>query len=294
VTVSAPEVSRATAELRPAAVVSRTGARHLPPSLIGGLVIFGIFTVLAVVPGLIAPYSPLAISSSPLQAPSWAHLLGTDEIGRDVLSRVIFATRTELVISLVATLFALIVGSILGLVTAYAGGTVDTVGMRVVDLCLAFPGLVFLLFLIEVAGSSLTVAVVGIAITMTPAVVRVARGVGLELKIRSYVEACRVLNASRWYVVRRHLVPNALPPLLVAGSVLGAGAILITATLSFLGFGVQAPAPSWGGMLSSAFTVVSQAPVYGVAPGVCITLVAYAYMLLGRGIRELHASGGRP
>lgn len=285
-----PDVPDDRAESEP----RRTGRRlgSLPPALIGGLGLLALFGILAAFPGFLSPYDPLAIIGTPLQAPSAQHLLGVDEVGRDILSRVIYGARGDLAVSLAATAVAFFLGTAIGLAVGYGQGITDAVTMRVVDLLLAFPGLVLLLFLIAVFGSSPVVVVVGLGVTMTPSMVRIARGVGLSLRTRPYVEACHVLDARSVYILRRHILPNALPPLLVAASVLGSGAILATAALSYLGLGIQPPAPTWGGMLTNAYLVVGQAPLYGIVPGLCITLLAYCYMLFGRGLQDYFSVRG--
>lgn len=266
--------------------------RTWPPALIGGAALLVLFGLLALLPGAVAPYDPLEVLDAPLLAPSSTYLLGTDEIGRDVLSRVIYAARGDLFVSLSATAVAFALGTSIGLAVGYRRGVSDTVVMRLVDLLLAFPGLVLLLFLVAVFGSSFGVVVIGLGATMAPAMLRIARGTGLALRTRPYVEACLIVNAKSGYILRRHVLPNALPPLLVATSVMGAGAILATASLSYLGLGIQPPAPTWGGMLTNAYVVVGVAPLYGIVPGICITLLAYCYMLIGRGLQDYFAAHG--
>ena len=266
---------------------------RLPKALIAAIIVLFPFALMAIIPSLIAPYSPYTTVGIPLSGPSGSYLLGTDEIGRDVLSRVIFSAQSDVVISLAATAIAFIVGSLIGIFLGYRGGLVDTAGTRVVDVMLAFPAIVLALFLIAIFGHGEIVEIVAIAAVMMPSMARFARGTSLLLRNRAYIESSEILRASRAYVIRRHLVPNALRSLLVAASVLGASAVLISAALSYLGLGVTPPTPSWGTMLYNAFQNVFQAPVYGVAPGVCITVLAYGYMLLGRGLGELQGRTGR-
>ena len=265
----------------------------LPKSLLGAIVVLVPFAVMTAVPSLLAPYSPYATVGAPLSGPSAANWLGTDEIGRDVLSRVIYSAQSDVVISLSATALAFAVGSLLGIFLGYRGGFVDTAGTRVVDVMLAFPTIVLALFLIAIFGHGELVVIVAIAAVMMPSMARFARGTSLLLRNRAYIESSEILRASRAYVIRRHLVPNAMRSLLVAASVLGASAVLISASLSYLGLGVTPPTPSWGSMLYNAFQNVFSAPLYGVAPGVFITVLAYGYMMLGRGLADLQGSTGR-
>jgi peptide/nickel transport system permease protein len=271
----------------------RRSVAHLPGTLIGGVCILVPFIFVAAFPGLLAPYSPDQIVGAPLSSPSGSDLLGTDEIGRDILSRVIYGAQSDVVVSLSAALLAFVVGSLIGVLLGYRGGTAETVGMRIVDIFLAFPAIVLALFLITIFGHGELIEIVAIAVVMAPSMARFARGTSVILRNRAYIDASRILSAPDRYVVRRHLIPNALRTLLVAASVLGAGAVLIAASLSYLGLGPPPPTPSWGNLLYTAFQNVFQSPLYGVVPGVCITLLAYGYMLLGKGLGELQGKTGR-
>jgi peptide/nickel transport system permease protein len=266
---------------------------RLPKQLIGGLAILVPLLYLAVLPGTVAPYPATQIVGAPLAGPSGQDLLGTDEIGRDILSRVIYGAQSDVLISLGSTLIAFGIGTLIGVALGYRGGFVDTAGMRIVDVLLAFPAIVLALFLIAIFGHGELVEIIAIAAVMTPSMTRFARSTSLLLRHRGYVESSQILHASAWHVIRRHLIPNALRSLLVAASVLGASAVLIAASLSYLGLGTQPPTPSWGNLLYSAFQQVFQAPLYGIVPGVCITLLALGYMLLGRGLAELHGRTGQ-
>lgn len=260
--------------------------RRQPTPLLVGLLILMPFVVIAVSPGVFAPRDPFEIDGLPLQGPSTTYLLGTDEVGRDLLSRSLYAARVDIFVSLSSALLAFGVGTVIGLFSGYAGRRIDVVIMRVVDAFLAFPTIVLALFLIAIFGRSQWVQILAIALVMTPSTARFARGEGLVLRSRGYVEASQVSGASRRHVLFRHILPNALPTLLVAASVLAASAVMISASLSYLGLGAQPPDPSWGNMLRSAFGVVYDAPLYGLGPGVCISLVAGAYVLIGEGLRR--------
>lgn len=264
-----------------------------PRSLLAGLAVLVPFVYLAVAPGTVAPYNPNQTVGIPLGGPTGQNLLGLDEVGRDILSRVIYSARSDVLISLAATAIAFAVGSLVGIFLGYRGGLIDSAGTRVVDIMLAFPAIVLALFLIAIFGHGEGVEIVAIAAVMSPSMARFARGTSLLLRNRAYIQSSEILRASPFYIMRRHLVPNALRSLLVAASVLGASAVLIAASLSYLGLGVAPPTPSWGTMLYNAFQNVFQAPFYGIAPGACITVLAYGYMLLGRGLGQLHGHTGR-
>lgn len=260
--------------------------RRQPLPLVVGLAILAPFLVVSLVPGLVAPYGPLSIETTPLLGPSGEHLLGTDEVGRDLLSRSLHAARTDIFVSLASAFVAFSLGTAIGLFSGYVGGWADTVTMRIVDVLLSFPTIVLALFLITIFGRDQWVQILAIALVMMPSTARFSRGEGLVLRSRGYVEASRISGASRLHILRRHVLPNSLPTLLVAASVLASSAVLISASLSYLGLGAQPPEPSWGNMLRSAYGVVYDAPLYGIGPGVCISLVAGAYILIGEGLRR--------
>lgn len=261
-------------------------ADQQPKPLLIGLAILVPFLIVAAGPSLIAPHSPFAIMDIPFLPPSKTHLLGTDEIGRDLMSRVLYAARADIFVSLSAALIAFIVGTTFGLFSGYVGGRIDTLIMRFVDVFLSFPTIILALFLIAVFGRSEWVQICAIALVMAPSMARFSRGTGLVLRKRGYVEASQISGASTVHIVRRHILPNSMPTLLVAASVLSASAILIASSLSYLGLGAQPPNPSWGNMLRASFSFVYQAPWYGVGPGICVTSVASAYVLIGEGLRR--------
>jgi len=266
--------------------------RRQPGPLIAGVLLLTPFLLFCIVPGLFAPHDPLRIEAIPLQGPSRTYWLGTDEVGRDLLSRSIYAARNDVLVSLASAFIAFTLGTTIGLFSGYVGGKVDTVMMRVVDVLLSFPTIVLALFLIVVIGREQWVQVLAIALVMMPSMARFSRGTGLVLRNRGYVEAARLAGASRRQVLRHHVLPNSLPTLLVAASVLAASAVLISASLSYLGLGAQPPDPSWGNMLRSAYSVVYEAPLYGLGPGVCVTIVAGAYILIGEGLRRKYRADG--
>jgi peptide/nickel transport system permease protein len=260
--------------------------RRQPAPLIIGVLVLTPFLIVCLFPGLVAPYGPLEIESLPLLGPSREHLLGTDEVGRDLLSRCIHAARTDIFVSLSAAAVAFVIGTAIGLFSGYVGGRTDTVTMRLVDVLLSFPTIVLALFLIAIFGRETWVQILAIGLVMMPSTARFSRGEGLLLRGRGYVEASRISGGSRLHILVKHVLPNALATLLVAASVLASSAVLISASLSYLGLGAQPPEPSWGNMLRAAYGVVYDAPLYGIGAGVCISLVAGAYILIGEGLRR--------
>ena len=260
-----------------------------PKPLLYGVVLLAPFIVLSAIPSVIAPYDPLAILDIPFLGPSNKYILGTDEIGRDLFSRVVYASRADILTSLSAASIAFMFGTLIGLFSGYIGGRTDTIVMRTVDVFLSFPTIILALFLIVIFGRAQWVQIIAIAMVMTPSMARFSRGSGLVLRSRGYVEASRVSGASTSHIVLTHILPNSMPTLLVAASVLSASAILIASSLSYLGLGAQPPDPSWGNMLRSAFSFVYQAPLYGIGAGISVTVVAGAYILIGEGFRRKFA-----
>jgi peptide/nickel transport system permease protein len=252
-----------------------------------GLFVVLLFIALAVFAPLIAPYDPTATSFTQVRkAPSWAHWLGTDEVGRDVLSRIIFGARASLSAGLVSVGIALGAGVPLGLLAGYAGGWTDALLSRIVDAMLAIPFLILAIALAAFLGPSLGNAMIAIGITATPVFIRLTRGQTLAAKVEDYVEAARAVGNPHWRIALRHVLPNIVPPLLVQASLAIAGAIIAEAALSFLGLGQQPPAPSWGSMLNAAQRFIAQAPWMAVWPGMAIFLAVLSFNLLGDGLRD--------
>jgi peptide/nickel transport system permease protein len=252
-----------------------------------GLFVVLLFIVLAVFAPLITPYDPIATSFAQVRkAPSWAHWLGTDEVGRDVLSRIIFGARASLSAGLVSVGIALCAGVPLGLLAGYAGGWTDALLSRIVDAMLAIPFLILAIALAAFLGPSLGNAMIAIGVTATPVFIRLTRGQTLAAKVEDYVEAARAVGNPHWRIALRHVLPNIVPPLLVQASLAIAGAIIAEAALSFLGLGQQPPAPSWGSMLNAAQRFIAQAPWMAVWPGMAIFLAVLSFNLLGDGLRD--------
>jgi peptide/nickel transport system permease protein len=258
-----------------------------------GLLMVSPFIVAAIIPGVLAPHSPTALLDAPFAKPSGMFLLGTDEDGRDILSRLIFAARSDLKISLGATLIAAAIGVFIGLVTGYRGGYWSTACLRVSDVMLAFPSLLLALFLIAVIGPSDLIVISALAILYIPGFMRFSRGLALQLRERSFIEASHISGGGPVYIVRRHLLPNAVGPLLVSISLTAAYSLLAAATLSYLGLGEPPPAPSWGSMSKTAYNYLFQDWWYGVMPGACIVIVSFGYLLISSGIEHAIQRGAR-
>lgn len=249
-----------------------------------GLLLLLPFVVAAIFPGLIANHSPTDLLDAPFASPSGGLWLGTDEVGRDTFSRLVYAARTDLKISLGATLIATVIGVAIGLFAGYRGGAASTVTLRATDVMLAFPSILLALFLVAVVGPSDYIVMLALTILYIPGFIRFARGMALSLRERAFVEASVISGARSWYVIRRHLLPNAIGPLLVGVSLTAAYTLLAAATLSYLGLGTQPPEPSWGNMLQASFNYVFQDWRYGIWPGLCIVVVALGYVLVAEGI----------
>jgi peptide/nickel transport system permease protein len=234
-----------------------------------------------------APYDPLQTSWAAVRkAPSAAHLFGTDEIGRDVLSRVIFGARASLLAGLVSVSIALSFGVPIGLLAGYAGRWPDALISRITDAMLATPFLILAIALAAFLGPSLTNAMIAIGISATPIFIRLTRAQVQSVKVEDYVEAARALGNSHLRIALRHILPNVVPPLIVQATLAIAAAVIAEASLSFLGLGQQPPAPSWGSMLNTAKNYVENAPWMAVWPGVSIFLLVLSFNLLGDGLRD--------
>jgi peptide/nickel transport system permease protein len=243
--------------------------------------------LLALFAGLIAPDSPTKANlENALLSPSLAHPMGTDDLGRDVLSRIIFGTRASLSAGVVATGIGLAVGATLGLLSGFFLGPIDTVIMRVMDALLAFPGLILALAITAALGPSLINAMIAIGVVSVPRFARLARGQVLTLNDADYVIAARAVGARNMRILFRHIGPNMLTPIIIQVSLSVAFAILTEASLSFLGLGVQPPTPSWGFMLNQGRDYISQAPWLAIFPGITIFLVVMAFNLLGDAVRD--------
>ncbi len=278
--------SASAAVTRSPAIIALTRFRARPAAVFGFIVV-AVFVLIAVAAPLVAPYDPIATSWTAIRkAPSLQHWMGTDENGRDVLSRVVFGARASLLAGVVSVLIAAGVGVPLGLLAGFTGGWVDGVIGRVVDAMLACPFLILAIALAAFLGPSLTNAMIAIGITAAPIFVRVSRGATMDAATHEYVEAARATGNPPWRVAMRHVLPNIVPPVLVQATLAIAAAIIAEASLSFLGQGQQPPAPSWGSMLNSAQRFLDQAPWLAVFPGAAIFLAVLAFNLVGDGLRD--------
>jgi peptide/nickel transport system permease protein len=250
-----------------------------------GVVVF--FILLAIFAPQVAPFDPLATSWSAVRkAPSAAHWFGTDEIGRDVLSRVIWGSRASLLAGVVSVSIALALGIPIGLTAGYVGGWLDALISRMTDAMLACPFLILAIALAAFLGPSLTNAMIAIGISATPIFIRLTRAQTLQVKVEDYVEAARAVGNSHLRIAIRHVLPNVVPPLIVQATLAIAAAVIAEAALSFLGLGQQPPAPSWGSMLNTAKNYIDNAPWMAVWPGLSIFLLVLSFNLLGDGLRD--------
>jgi len=252
-----------------------------------GLAVVLLFVVLALGADLFSPYDPTATDWMAVRkGPSLAHPFGTDEIGRDVLSRVIYGARASLMAGLISVGLALALGIPIGLIAGYAGGFVDGLLMRLTDAMLACPFLILAIALAAFLGPSLTNAMIAIGLSATPIFIRLTRAQVQAVKVEDFVEAARAVGNPPWRIALRHILPNIVPALMVQGTLTIAAAIIAEASLSFLGLGQQPPAPSWGSMLNTAKNFLTQAPWMAVWPGLSIFLVVLSFNLVGDGLRD--------
>jgi peptide/nickel transport system permease protein len=261
--------------------------RRKPLGAAGGLLIAVLIAIAAAAP--LAPYDPLAQNSRErLQAPSASHWFGTDESGRDILSRVVWGARTSLQVGLIAVVIGTVGGTVIGLVSGYLGGKVDMAVQRVMDSLMAFPGLVLAMVIAAMFGRSLWLVMTAIGIVIIPGTNRVMRGAVLAVLPNQFIEAARLVGATDGRILLRHILPNVLPSMLILATAGLGNAILVEASLSFVGLGTPPPQPSWGGMLSGAGRLYFEtAPWMAVAPGVAITLAVLGFNLLGDALRDV-------
>jgi peptide/nickel transport system permease protein len=257
-----------------------------------GLVVFGmiiilIFVIMAIFAPLIAPYSP----NSPdlkdrLSQPSSTHLLGTDALGRDTLSRIIYGARTSLMIGLVVVGVAAVIGMSLGMVAGYMGGWLYTVIMRVVDVLMTFPMILLALVVAAMLGEGIRNVIIALSIGMVPIYARLMCGQVLVLKENEYILAQKVMGANQARIMIRHLIPNALPTLIVVMTMMLGTTVLAEAGLSFLGIGIEPPTAAWGSMVNDGRDYLLTVPILSFAPGLAIMLLVFAFNMVGDGLRD--------
>jgi peptide/nickel transport system permease protein len=260
--------------------------RRRRTAMFGLAVVIG-FVALALFAAWIAPQDPIATSWGAIRKPPSAeHWFGTDEIGRDVFSRVIWGTQASMLAGVVSVSISLMLGVPIGLAAGFLGGWVDAAISRLIDAFLACPFLILAIALAAFLGPSLTNAMIAIGVSATPIVARLTRGAVIHVKVEDYMEAARALGASPLRQVLRHVLPNIAAPLIVQATLAIAAAVIAEASLSFLGLGQQPPAPSWGSMLNTAKNYVDHAPWMAIWPGLSIFLLVLAFNLLGDGLRD--------
>jgi peptide/nickel transport system permease protein len=252
-----------------------------------GVLVVGALALVALLGPAVAPYDPTEQGlERMLQAPGRSHLLGTDDLGRDVLSRVLYGARVSLGVGAGAVGLSFVLGGALGLVAGYRGGWVDEIAMRVLDGLLAFPAIVLALAITAVLGPSLRHAMVAIAVVGIPGFARLVRSQVLSLRAREFVEAARALGGGDGRIVLRHIAPATVTPVVVHASLRLAFAIVTEAGLSFLGLGTQPPTPSWGAMLNAGREYLEMAPWISLAPGAAIFLATLGFNFLGDAVRD--------
>jgi peptide/nickel transport system permease protein len=251
-----------------------------------GLGLVGVLTIIALFAGTLAPYSPSEFPASRGESPSLSHPFGADEIGRDLLSRMIYGTRVALIVALTATFISAAIGITVGATAGYFGGWVDSALSRLVDALMAFPLLVLLLGLVTVIGPGLRTIVIVIGVTVWAPYARVVRADILSLREREFVIAARAIGAKSPRIIMRHMIPNALAPVIVIASLSVGSIIILESALSFFGLGIQPPNPSWGGILSEGRNHMRNFPHISIIPGIAITITVLAFNLIGDGLRD--------
>lgn len=276
---------------QPAPAISYTGLiwhRFIAHRLaVAGAILLGIFVLLATFASLLSPYSPSEPDlSNQLAPPSLQHPLGTDPLGRDVLTRLLYGARVSLVVGVLSSLISVVIGVVVGAVAGYYGGRVDDVLMRLVDLLLAFPAIFLLLILFATIQRSLAIVILFLGLFGWLYLARVVRGEILSLRERDFITAAQALGASHWQLIVRHLVPNVTGAIIVTFTLDVAINMLAEGTLSFLGFGVPDSTPTWGNLLNGAASYYTRAPLLTIAPGLAITLAVLAVNFIGDGLRD--------
>jgi peptide/nickel transport system permease protein len=255
---------------------------------VAGLALGILVVISAIFAPVISPHDPLLLNmGNRLQSPTAQHLLGTDELGRDVLSRIFYGARVSIWVGMVSVAIAFTLGTPLGLIGGFYGGRTDAVIARFLDALLAFPAILLALAIVSALGPNLTNAMLAIGIVFVPQFARVMRAGVMALKNVEFVQAARAIGASHLYIIVRTIFPNGLSPLLVLSSVVFADAVVTEAALSFLGLGIQPPMPSWGAMLSVGRLYLTQMPVYAFAAGMALTITVLSLSLLGDEMRDI-------
>ncbi len=257
-------------------------------NLLAGGFIMAVVATAALTALIWTPHDPLALGfATRLKAPGGAYLLGTDEFGRDLLSRLMAGAGPSLGISLLTVLTALAIGTTFGVTSGYWRGWPDRLLMMLNDALMAFPGILLALGLLAILGANVRGIVLALGLAFTPAVTRIVRGTVISVREKEFIDASRIMGNSELYTLLRHVLPNCLAPLIVLATSMLGWSLLAESALSFLGLGVAPPAPTWGNMLSASRTFLSQAPWLGIFPGLAISLTLLAMNLLGDGLRDI-------
>jgi len=251
-----------------------------------GLIILAIFLLVAIFASLLAPYDPNEMSLDMMSAPSFQHLLGTDDLGRDLFSRIIWGTQVSLFVGFITVAISMIVGVFLGVWAGYYGGWIDMIIMRYIDLQWAFPNFIIAVYLVAVFGTGLLNIIIAISLAFLDDFARVARSMVLTIKEQPYIDAARVQGTSDFRIMFKHILPNSVGPIIVQASVSISYAILGEASLSFLGLGVNANTPTWGLILADGRSFISQAWWLGVFPGLAIMLIVLSINFIGDAVRD--------
>ena len=258
------------------------------PTAVAGMVIIVLMGLLAIFAGWLAPFDPIRISlSERLQPPSMTHWFGTDEMGRDILSRVMYGARISLRIGIVVVSIAGVLGTVIGAAAGFLGRWSDAVIMRIMDVILSFPSLVLAMALAAALGPGLTNAVIAVAFVMIPKFARLSRGEALAVKERQYIAAARVSGASSPWIIVNHVLPNCVNSVIVLATLTLGDTILIAASLSFIGLGAQPPTPEWGAMISVGRKFLMDHPWYAAFPGVFILVTVIGFNILGDALRDV-------
>lgn len=267
-------------------------AVRTPTVAIGGGLLL-IFLVIAVIAPFIAPYSPTEFHTArSFEGPSGDFLLGTDQFGRDTLSRILVGTRSIFLVSFSATAFGVVIGTVIGLTAGYYGGKTDEVLMRISDGVMSFPSLLLALFVLTMFGPAIINVIIAIGIVFIPRVARIIRSVALDIRTNQFIQAAEARGESGFYIILREMLPNAWPPIVVESSIRVSYAILISASLGFLGLGVQEPTPDWGLMISQSRNVISVAPLLTLAPAIAISTLVISTNVFADGLSRLLLAGG--
>jgi peptide/nickel transport system permease protein len=257
------------------------------PAVVGAFVL-AVCLVCALAAPLVAPYDPIVQNTlNRLQPPSAAHWLGTDDFGRDILTRIIFGSRTSMLVGVTATCIGLAIGSAFGIIAGFAGGRVDQILMRGMDVLLSFPYILLAVVIMALLGPGISNLMIAIGVSRIPVFARLSRSIVLSVKTNEYVEAARSLGGSDRRILSRHIFPNVIPPLIVQATASLGEAVVVAASLNFLGLGIQPPTPDWGAMVSDGRRYIFDRYYIPLFPGLAITLVVLSMNLLGDWVRDV-------